>query len=292
MRSLASSASRLRDIILEADGQFSKVSDDHLVELTRFDTTTNQVPSTQTFKDESQISRCLSNNRHSALPRPGSVEIQYAPLMDVFNADYAERFSSLLQQNCGLRPPNVSSTMVGLPLKRHDLGSSFLQMLPYFRDRRLPTGQAFTGSLRSTQSADQTRKLSVTLPDLRSKLSTYQSSDGFTGMPKSYKSSLEILDAFGAQAYITFTTARPQNRRSSSSVRLPKPFSTDYLCTILRQTAVRSAVLAAPMLIHAMLISAHLRYWTERLGYEETFLLKEVRGLPLTSKSYMRTNQA
>jgi hypothetical protein len=144
--------------------------------------------------------------------------------MDVFNADYAERFSSLLQQNCGLRPPNVSSTMVGLPLKRHDLGSSFLQMLPYFRDRRLPTGQAFTGSLRSTQSADQTRKLSVTLPDLRSKLSTYQSSDGFTGMPKSYKSSLEILDAFGAQADITFTTARPQNRRSLSSVRLPKLF--------------------------------------------------------------------
>jgi hypothetical protein len=51
---------------------------------------------------------------------------------------------------------------------------------------------------------------------------------------------------------------------------------TCHLQQALQKTAVRSTVLANPMLVHSILVSTHLHSWKSYLKYHETLLLELV----------------
>jgi hypothetical protein len=73
--SLALSTSKARAVILHDEDQFSKASEDHLIELTQFDSTADPTPMTQVFTNEFQLSQYLCSSAPS-VPHPSpSIEI-------------------------------------------------------------------------------------------------------------------------------------------------------------------------------------------------------------------------
>jgi hypothetical protein len=66
--------------------------------------------------------------------------------------------------------------------------------------------------------------------------------------------------------------------RSTIFITFPSPTALFkcHLHQVVQQAAVRSIVLANPMLIHSMLISTHLHSWRSYFEYHETLLLKLV----------------
>jgi hypothetical protein len=73
--SLALSASRVRAAVLYDDNQFSRASEDHLIEYTRFDPTTGLTPTTHNFTSESQLSQYFCTSAPTASHQTASVEI-------------------------------------------------------------------------------------------------------------------------------------------------------------------------------------------------------------------------
>jgi hypothetical protein len=51
-----------------------------------------------------------------------------------------------------------------------------------------------------------------------------------------------------------------------------------HLQQAFQQAAIRSTVLANPILVHSMLVSTHLHSWKSYLEYQETLLLELVCG--------------
>ena len=73
--SLALSASKMRAVVLHDNEQFSRASEHHLVELTRFDSTTVLALTTQSFTNKSQLSQYLCSSASGMLYQSNSVEI-------------------------------------------------------------------------------------------------------------------------------------------------------------------------------------------------------------------------
>ncbi|CAN9247976.1 unnamed protein product [Alternaria alternata] len=161
-----------------------------------------------------------------------------------------------LHQKDTWAPVNVSSDMIVLLMEQYSLSVGFLHLLSCFRDRHLPTEEGFTGSSRLVETADKVEFGWI------------------------YKYAEEKKVKRGNPWRIRHTGIYHVHNRITAQSTIfiisPSP-AAQFKCHLqkaLQQTAVRSTVLANPMLVHSILVSTHLYSWKSYLKYHETLLLE------------------
>ncbi|KAI9686893.1 MAG: hypothetical protein M1822_002646 [Bathelium mastoideum] len=129
-------------------------------------------------------------------------------------------------------------------------------MLSGFRDRVLPTEEAFSGAVRSISTLDRSEISYVYKYSERKMLK-----EGNTWVVRQ-TGLYHLYDR--KRAVSVFVILNPS----------PDAKFKNYLEDILRDREVRSHMLANPALLHTMLISTHLSTWREYFEHHETRLLK------------------
>ena len=185
------------------------------------------------------------------------------------------RFVSTVHQKDTWAPLNISSDMISLLMDRYHLSPGFLQILTCFKDRHLPTEEAFS-------SASQSH-----FTDKRSGMSSLIDIQIQCG-----NDCLEFGWVFKYSEQKAVTTGNPwrirqtgiyhfaDQKRARSTLFIIHPSPTAhfdaYLHQVLQQPDARLRLLSNPMLVHSMLISTHLSSWRDYLGYHEAKLLQLV----------------
>lgn len=245
LRSLALSAPQTRMHILNNKLVFSNRMDDHLIELTRLRFSAAGDHKTRAFTNSSQLRKFFEDGESD-------------------KTHYDLELYSLSQRNTWA-PLGASAEMISSIEAHYGLSSCFLQTLACFRDRILPTEEAFPGTPRLTQTLDRAE----------------------IGWVYKYAEKKEVDGGNPWRIRQTGIYHLRDHLRRKSVLFLvhpnPSAHFKNHLFDLLRKPETVSALLACPMLIHPMLISTHLYAWQEYLEYHETALLRLAMRTACTS---------
>ncbi|KAI9660943.1 MAG: hypothetical protein M1821_009270 [Bathelium mastoideum] len=140
----------------------------------------------------------------------------------------------------------------------YKISHDILHMLSGFRDRFLPTEEAFSGAVRSLSTLDRSEISYVYKYSERKMLKEGNSwVVRQTGL-------YHLYDRKRAVSVFVILSPSPDAKFKN------------YLEDVLRDREIRSHMLANPALLHTMLISTHLSTWREYFEHYETRLLKAV----------------